>query len=112
MVHRNHHAMLSVLRNRISRIGFSYICSNAVNALQQISITSVLILNSHLRLAFPSGIYLLRLPTKTLHKPVFTSIPVTYPAHITLLHLTTRKWRTNYEAPHCAISSSPLLPRP
>jgi len=90
----------------ISHIALSHIHSNAVNALQQISITSVLILKSHLHLALPSCLFPLRFPTKKLHKPVLTSIPVTFPAHLRLLDLTIRSRGSNHEAPHRAVSST------
>ena len=97
----------------ISHIALSHIHSNAFHALQQISITSVLILNSHLHPTLPSCLFLLRFPTKTLHTPVLNYMRVTCPAHLRLLDLTTRNLRrTNHEAPHCTISSSPLQLRP
>jgi len=80
---------------------------DAVHALQYISIISLLIFNSHLHLTFPNGLFLLHFPTKTLHTSVLTYIRVTYPAHLVLLDLTTRRQRrSNHEAPHCAISST------
>ena len=92
---------------------FSVIHINALHALQQACKTSALIFNSHLHVALPSGFFLLRLPTRTLHTPVFTSIPVTYPVHLRLFDLTTRNLRrTNHENPHPAVSASPLQPRP
>ena len=68
--------------------------------------TSVLIFNTHLHLALPSGLFLLHFSTKTLHTPVLTYIRVRNTAHTMCLDLTTRsRRRTNHET-QCAISST------
>jgi hypothetical protein len=78
-------------------------------------------LNTHFNIIFPStrksftwSLYL-RFPTKTLPVPLLSHIRATCPAHLILLDLMTRVsfgGRTNHEAPHYTISSTPLLPRP
>jgi len=44
----------------------------------------------HLRLVLPSGHFLSSLPTKTLYKPLFSSVRALCPAHLILLDLNTR----------------------
>ena len=48
----------------ISLNSLSHIHINALHSLQQISITTLLILKSHLHLGLPSGLFLLRFPTR------------------------------------------------
>ena len=96
----------------ICHIAFSHSHINAVQAVQSISITSVLIFNTHLHLALPDGLFLLCFPTRTSHAPVLTFIRFTLLAHPMLLKLTTSLKRTNHETPHYTVPSSSLLPRP
>ena len=76
---------------------------------------SVLILSTHLRLGFPSGLLPYGFPTKTLYTPS----PHSYAPHdqpISFLSILSpaQYWMriTNHLAPRYAISSIPQLPRP
>ena len=52
---------------------------------------SILILSTHLRLAFPSGLFPSGFPTTTLYAPLSSHIRATCPAHLILLDFITRK---------------------
>ena len=55
-----------------------------------ISLISILILSSHLRLGLPKGLLPVGLPVNILKALLLSSILATYPAHLNLLDLITR----------------------
>ena len=82
---------------------------------QPISSVCILILSIHLRLGFPSGLFPSGFRTKTVHSPLLSPIHAIFSAHFIPLYSITRiifgeEFKNN--APHCVISSIPLLPRP
>ena len=62
-----------------------------VHAPHSTSCRSILILSSHLRLGFLSGLFPSGLPTKTLYTSLLYPIRATCPAYLILLELITRK---------------------
>jgi len=70
---------------------------------------SILIISAYLRLCLASGFFSSDFRTKPLHAPFLFPIRAKWPSHL-LIHLITRI--TIGEAPHYAVFSSTLLPRP
>jgi hypothetical protein len=52
-----------------------------------VSLRSILILSTYLRLGLPSGLFPSGFPTNILYEFLFSSIRATYPAHLILLDL-------------------------
>ena len=76
---------------------------------------SILILSTHLRLGFPSGLFPSGFPTKTLYTSLSSAIRATCPAHLILLHFITRtilgEEYKSLSSSLCSLLHSPL-PRP
>ena len=80
---------------------------------------SIIILSTHLRLGFPSGLFPSGFPTKTLYTPLSWPIRATCPAHLILLDFITRtilgEQYTSFSSSLCslldsAVTSSLLCP--
>ena len=74
-----------------------------------ISLRSILILSSHLRLGLPKGIFPEGLPVKILKALLLSSILATCPVHLNLLDLITLNG-TNYEVPRIDPNNNLKLP--
>ena len=75
-----------------------------------ISLRSILILSSHLRLGLPEGLFPVGLPVEILKAFLPSSIQATCPAHLNLLDLITLTIlgeRYKFEVPHCGAFSTP-----
>ena len=80
-----------------------------------ISWRPILILFSHLRLGFPSGLVPSSFHTETLYSPHLYSIQATCPTLLNLLYFITRNYWVNirdHQAPHYVFISTPLLTCP
>ena len=102
----------------------TYKCSPPVPTLSQIKLIhaphstswrSILILSSHLRLGFPSGILPSAFSTKTLYTPFLSPMCATFPS-TSLFSIWSPKWYLvrswDHEALHYLVFSIPMLPHP
>jgi hypothetical protein len=78
-----------------------------INPIHPISLWSILILSTHLRLGHPSGVFPSRFPTNILYAFRFTSIRATCPVHLIIIIILSKS--TSHEAPHYAVFSKLTL---